>query len=250
MSGVLPEQGCERFEDSYDLYVLGSLEETEANAFAEHLQAGCVHCEGQLQRALSRTQAISQAVPLVDPPDRLRRRFASSIGARPDTRGSWVPWLVALAASFALAALGVWILQARRPEPLQPSQAPESARVSSMIEILAAPGTVEVPLTETQKGGLHGALYVHKKLGLAMVVNGLPVPPSGWVYESWITPRNGAPQAIESFKTDVHGRAVTVLRGPVEVGQVGSMLISMEPVGSASAKPTTLVFSGEIKRAG
>ena len=251
MNDVIHKQGCEQFEDSYDLYVLGSLEEPEANALAEHLLAGCAYCESQLQRALSRTQAISQAVPLVGPPARLRRRLASSIGATPASWHGWFPWLITAAASLILVAFGLWRFQAQRSEQkLSHAFAAESARVSSMLEILAAPGTVELPLTDAKNQALHGALYMHKKLGMALVVDHLPAAPAGWTYQSWVIPRNGAPYPIESFAIDTHGRAVTVLRGPVEVDRFNAMLISMEPVGSVLSKPTTLVFSGDIKKTG
>ncbi len=252
MNNTIHNQNCERFEDSYDFYVLGSLEEPEASAFSEHLLAGCAYCEAQLQRASNRAQFISQTVPLAEPPTRLRSRFAGSIGAAPVAgRNNLLPWLIAIAASLILAVLSLRQFQAQHSveQPAQTLTA-ESARVSNMLQILAAPGTVELPLTDAKRQTLHGTLYVHKKLGMAMVVDTLPAPPSGWVYQSWVTPRNGAPRPIELFATDPQGRAVTVFRGPVEVAQFSSMLISMEPVGSVPSKPTTLVFEGEMKKAG
>ena len=109
---------------------------------------------------------------------------------------------------------------------------------------------MELPLADVGNHHLRGALYVHKKLGMAMVVDKLPAPPSGWVYESWVIPHNGAPRPIESFASDAQGRAISVLHGPVEVSSFSSMLISMEPVGSALLTPTTLVFRGAIPKAG
>ena len=103
---------------------------------------------------------------------------------------------------------------------------------------------------DAKNQALHGALYVHKKLGMAMVVDSLPAPPIGWVYESWVVPRNGAPNPIEVFGTDAHGRAVTVFRGPVEIDGLSAMIISMERVGSVPSTPTSLVFSGGIKKTG
>ena len=158
---------------------------------------------------------------------------------------------MAAAASLIVTFFGLWQFQAQRDERrLSHALTAESARVSSMLEILAAPGTVELPLTDPKNQALHGALYVHRKLGMAMVVDRLPAAPAGWTYESWVIPRNGAPHPIESFAIDTHGRAVTVLRGPVEVDRFNAMLISMEPVGSVPSKPTTLVFNGDIRKTG
>ena len=152
MSGITRPQGCEQFEDSYDLYVLGSLEDAESSELAEHILAGCTYCDFQLERALSRTQAISQAVPLIDPPARLRRRLAGSIGAAPASQKSLLPWLIAATASLMLGVFGVWEYKAHDLEQqVSRTLASESARVSSMVQILAAPGTVEVTVSGCQE---------------------------------------------------------------------------------------------------
>lgn len=251
MSEVLKSSGCEQYEDNYDLYVLGSLEEPEAASLAEHLASGCAYCHSQMKQAVGRVGSISQAVPLVAPPAHLRRRLSASLGVAPVARPNRLPWLIATAAAMLLAVMTVWQFRTQLFEREVPRNlAAESTRVSGMLEILAAPGTVELPLADLGNQSLHGALYVHKKLGMAMVVDKLPSAPSGWVYESWVVASNGQTRPIESFDPDAHGRAISVLHGPIEVSDFRRMLISMEPVGSASAKPTKLVFQGAIPRAG
>ena len=140
MSDYFPSPACKQYEDSYELWVLGSLEEPEATSLAEHVAAGCPYCHFRMQLAVDQTGAISQAVPLVSPPAHLRRRFAASIGAVPAYRPSRVPWLIATAAGVLLAVLAVWQFRAHRDEQqVARTLSAESARVSGMLEILAGP---------------------------------------------------------------------------------------------------------------
>lgn len=235
---------CEQFESSYDLYALGTLEEPEAEQLRDHLATGCAGCLDEVSSAIGRACLLSSAVPLVDPPARLRERIRQSIAPEKVNRFAFWPWAI------AVLAVGVAILIAvlpryRAPEPGQQIAAGQ-ARVSKMLEILGAPGTVEVPLADTSERRLAGTLYVHKNLGMAMVVNQLPKLPRGWTYESWMVPKGGTPQAIEAFGPDDHGRAVTVVAGPVEISAVSAMAVSMEPLGTRPAKPTTIIFTAGV----
>lgn len=228
---------CEQFREDLELYAAGALEREPANALAEHLATGCRHCHEALQEALEQSRLISSAVPLVDPPRRLRRRVHEAIapGVTPSRR--WLPWLVAAAAVLLLA---VGLRQQLRSSS---SSAAEQSRVSAMLEILGAPGTQSIPFTDAKTPALHGTIYLHQKLGAALVVDRLPDAPPGWKYESWLVPRGGAPRPVESFEPDGHGRAMSLVRGPVNPAEISAIAVSMEPEHSRPVKPTTLVFA-------
>lgn len=235
---------CEQFEDSYDLYALGTLEETEAESLRDHLSGGCNRCRSEVNAALQRAAVITSAVPLVDPPARLRVRIRQSIDPKPERASSFWGWRAAIAAMCLASVAAVFV--AYRATTARQQLSAESERVSKMLEILGAPGTVEVPLSDTSERKLAGTLYVHKKLGMAMVVNQLPPLPGGWTYEAWMVPKGGAPQPVEAFKADEQGRAVSVITGPVEISTVAAMAVSMEPEGSRPVKPTKVIFTSGV----
>ena len=238
---------CEHFEHRYDLYALGSLQEPEAGELAEHLRTGCPHCHAEIRQALDRTRLISSSVPLVEPPARLRSRIHRSVAPEEAKRTQFWPWLIATAACLTLLAGAVlqyrWAITDRRTAP---PAAAESMRDSQVLAILGTPGTVELPLRDPQNPKLAATLYVHKKLGMVMVVTQLPEPPKGWVYESWLMPKNGAPLPVESFDADTHGRALSIMNGPVEIDSFMAMAISLEPRGARPVKPTTMIFKARV----
>ena len=228
---------CDQFSENCELYVLGSLDSAEANVMAEHLASGCAVCQAELRRAIAQNEIISRTVPLIDPPARFRRRIEKSFV--PDRAPRWQFWPWAIAAAALLALVAGLVLQNRWRQ----AEGQQSARISNMLEILAAPGTKEVSFSDPKIHALHGSLYIHQKLGMALVVNHLPEAPTGWKYESWLVPKNGAPQPIESFHPDRSGRALTVVPGPIEVSNLTAMAVSMEPQDSHPTKPTKVVFA-------
>jgi anti-sigma-K factor RskA len=230
---------CDQFSEDWELYALGSLDSAAASAMTEHLASGCSTCQAELRRALEQNEMISRAVPLVAPPARLRRRMQESFAppGRALRRWQFWPWALAVAALLALAA-GL-VLQNRWRQTEQQ----EFARVSSMLEILGSPGTREVRFSDPKLHALHGSLYIHQKLGMALVVNDLPAAPAGWKYESWLVPKSGAPQPVEPFQPDRAGRALTVASGPIEVSSLAAMAVSLEPQNSHPTKPTKVVFA-------
>jgi len=252
---------CDQFSDLFELYAIGVLEKDESEALRLHLDTGCDECGKRFVQALMQANLVSETIPLVEPPTGLRNRIAASVGATPvivmpspkqKRRPAIVPWLVA-AASIAALAIGIGYEEnARRTESasfgaaLEASNKAEAQRTAAMLSILQAPGTKQVAFNISESNLPHGSLFIHKNLGVAMVVAHLPSAPAGWKYESWIVPKNGAPQPVESFATDNTGFAFTVVKGPVDVSQWSAVAVSMEPLDSTPVKPTKPVFAAPV----
>ena len=230
---------CDQFTDSVELYALGALESPEANVLTEHLGTGCPVCHEALRRALFQISLVSHDVPLVEPPARLRRRVKEAIGPSPVAAPwrQWLPWAVA-AAAFVTLAVGLTLESRTRPS--------ENPHVANMLQILGAPGTTKVAFTDPKSKQLFGTLYIHQKLGLALVIDSLPTAPQGWKYESWLVPKVGKPQPVEPFQPDQGGRALSIVPGPVDVANTAEVAVSMEPQDANPVKPTTLVFAVKI----
>ncbi len=163
-----------------------------------------------------------------------------------------IPWLIAAAATVAMVIGVGYEENARREDAaalsasLESSQRAQAEHTAAMLSIIQAPGTKTVAFNINESNLPHGSLFIHKNLGVAMVVAHLPSAPAGWKYESWIVPKNGAPQPVESFATDNTGFAFTVVKGPVDVSQWSAMAVSMEPMNSTPVKPTKVVYAAPV----
>lgn len=250
---------CAEFTDLIELYAIGSLEKSSADALRSHLDAGCESCTSLLDEALSEAALISAAIPLVEPPPGLRERIAASV--RPSSvvvpmpvkkaRPSILPWLVAAACLAGLVTTAAYEENARRTERSELTAAldtsrSETQRTVQMLNILQAPGTKEVELTITKPDEPTGNVFIHKQLGVAMVISHLPAAPAGWTYESWIVPKSGAPRPVEAFANNKEGVAVTVVKGPVDVSQWAALAVSLEPDHTTPVKPTKVIFASPV----
>jgi anti-sigma-K factor RskA len=158
-----------------------------------------------------------------------------------------IPWAVAAAAVVALLVVGIGHEEpSRKTEDARVAAlSDESSRMAAMLQIVQAPGTKQVSFGRTDDAP-QGSLFIHAKLGVAMTVANLPAAPAGWKYESWIVPKQGAPQPVESFPELPGSRAVTVVRGPVNVGEWTGLAVSLEPAGSQPVKPTKVIFRASV----
>jgi hypothetical protein len=251
---------CEQFSDLFELYAVGVLEKPEADTLRSHLDSGCDECGKKFIQALMQVNQVSETVPLVDPPAGLRERIAASVAAskpvvmmpQQKKRSSFVPWLIAVAALLAMA-VGIGYEENLRHSQvdslnasIEASTKAEAERTAAMLSILQAPGTKTVAFNINESNLPHGSLFIHKNLGVAMVVAHLPSAPAGWKYESWIVPKTGDPKPVESFATDNTGFAFTVVKGPVDVSQWNGMAVSMEPLDSNPVKPTKPVYAAAL----
>jgi hypothetical protein len=239
---------CNEFSDNLELYALGVLEGREASALVDHLGTGCPSCQKALLRVLRQNALVSCSVPMVEPPARLRQRIKESVVPASRAKREWLSWTLALA---ALLMLTVGVTFAMRWESAriaiaQSEQSAQQARLSNVLQILGAPGTKGVSFAASKVNQVHGSVYIHQRLGVAIVIDRLPLAPAGWKYETWLVPKDGAPQPVEPFHPDSGGRAVSLIPGPVNVADLAAVAVSMEPQNSRPTKPTTPVFTATI----
>lgn len=250
---------CDQYTDLVELYAIGALDPVGSEALRSHLNQGCSECSSRVDEAILEAALISAAVPLVEPPAALKERITASVRASARVASMpakkrpvpLVPWLLAAAAAAALVVGIGYEERMRRADIAALSAAlassnAEAQRTAQMLTILQAPGTRQVAFKINQNDLPHGSLFIHKNLGVAMVVAHLPAAPEGWKYESWIVPKTGAPQPVESFATNKAGVAITVVKGPVDVTQWSAMAVSMEPENSTPVKPTKVVFASPV----
>ncbi len=225
-----PEQrlDCERGADAA-AYVLRALEEAEARTFGEHLTT-CPICREEVAQLQAVADALAVGVPRVDAPPALAGRIMATVyaeaellsaaghaadrvaPARPARRGL----IPALAAAVALAAgllIGAFAI---------------NTGSSQHTEVIRA--AVVEP-------GHHVVADLHNVGGhLELVVQGMPAPPPGRIYEVWLERGTAAPQPTDAlFSVTKTGNGTVGVPG--DLHGLSDVLVTDEPLGG-SLKPT------------
>ncbi len=262
---------CADVTDLAPSFVLGALEASEADALRLHL-AGCPEVHAEVTELGSVVPALFESVELVEPPSSLRGRImaaataeqtaAEVAGQRADTqrnpvvprsaaqprRGPWPglfarpAWAVAaIAAGFALVALGVWNVQ------LQDQISGLTAYRNGVVAVLeqaAEPGAQLAVLAPPESGaGPSGLAAVAADGSVALVMRDLAPTSGTQVYEAWVIAGTNAPEPIGSFRVGADGSAAFSTSN----GSLGSgvtVALTLEPGPGATTPTMPIVVLG------
>jgi anti-sigma-K factor RskA len=201
-------------------YALGALDEESAGRFEQHLE-GCDLCRADLASLKPVVDRLPASAEPVDPPPELRKRIMSVVEAdakrlrgaeAPERRGAWrTRWVPAVAAAAAAAAIAVVLVTGGGAE----------------TETIRAQG--DMP-------GAQSTLRVEDDAA-TLVVQGMPKPPAGRVYQVWKQHRNGPPQPTDALFTPA-GDGAAEVTVPGDLEGVEQVLVSHEPRGG-SRRPTS-----------
>lgn len=207
------------FEDLIPAFVLGSLDDEDAERVRTHLE-GCESCRALATRLGRAVDAMPLAVGEVAPPAGLRGRILdAAAGSRPAAeapaskraqvlelprrRPPQSSWLGRFGPAAAAAALVAFALGAGL-----------GLGIGRTITPAPAPATV-AQYSMTGSGAMTGAsghVYELRQQGLTLIqFTGLPQPADGKIYELWLIPDNGQPVAAAVFTPDLGGEHVAVL---------------------------------------
>jgi hypothetical protein len=250
---------CDQFNDDYELYALGLLEAPEKDEFEKHLAGGCENCNSQIRKAIELNGIISGNVPRREAPASLRQRMVETFSpsqrpvatvAAPAKRPASLGWMFAFAAAVILIiVLGAGLFFEHQARLFEEGRAQatfaELAHLTNALQILQAPGVKQVTFGP-EAATPHGSLFIHEQLGIVLVAGGLPAPPSGFRYESWIVPKSGSPKPIEPFHTNSEGHAVTLIPGPLDLGSIKAIAVSEEPDNVPAVTPTKVIFAAPL----
>ncbi len=189
-------------------------------------------------RAVRETMAAVSAVSASEPPADLRRRLLSAVAednvrslpvAQPDSGRRWRSTGLAVAAALVigLGAVGVGI--ALRPEP---------ATTSTAQQVFAAPD-VHTVSGAIPGGGTATVVFSREKNAGVLVMNDVPKPAPGTVYQMWLVSNSGATSAGTMDDKAVTPSTTAVLP---DLGNSTALKFTVEP-GTGSTQPTGQVVA-------
>lgn len=228
-----PQQShdCERLLDAA-AYVLGALSDAEAQAFQEHL-AGCLECREEVSQLRDVTDSLAVGVPRVEAPAELGTQIFAAIsphgadlsepsdqpGSTASRRGALSRRRRLIPALVAAASLGVGLL------------------VGALAINTPAGDRSEVIRAVVVTPGHRASADLHDVNGhVQLVVEGLPAPPPGRIYEIWLERGAQEPEPTDvlfSVTSTGHGTAAV----PGGLQGISHVLVTDEPLGG-SLKPT------------
>jgi anti-sigma-K factor RskA len=199
-----------------------------------------VACRKNLSDALSMNAMVLSLSPEAPPPARLKRRIVASVGVE---RTQW-GWAALLAAA-CLAVVAVWlsVQERRRVSELADARqfilqvSGERDRMQQALNFLNQPETQQVGFGKGQAAPPRGNVFVNPRSGVLLIASNLPDLTAGKIYEMWTIPKTGAPRPAGLFQS-MSGAALHILPGPVDLGGLGAVAVTVEPQ-SGSPAPTS-----------
>jgi anti-sigma-K factor RskA len=203
-------------------YVLGALADEEAGEFRRHLES-CALCAAEVERLGAAAALLPLSVAQIDAPAHLRRRvLAAAVSERDGAPRGARTLAITVRSRFALIAAGGLaaglVIGAFVLTPASQSTSVIRARVASAS---AWHSTVRPEAWLDRSGD-----------SAELVVEHLPEPPDGEIYELWIE-RGGKPVATDAlFEPRSSGRAEADVPGGLR--GASAILVTAEPRGGTS----------------
>jgi anti-sigma factor RsiW len=209
-------------------YALGALDPAEVDAFREHLES-CVVCAEELPAFQQVATLLLLGAPAHSPPRSLRRRVLRAV--REEPRGSDPPasaplprrvlwWGSLPRAALALGVLLTLALVVGAGGAFLSSNRASSTRVIQ-ASVVDSPGSAQLLVSSGQT---------------KLVVNHLPPPPAGLIYEVWLQRGTDAPSPTSALFS-VTSNGAGDIDVPGDLRGVSQVTVTQEPA-EGSRVPT------------
>jgi anti-sigma-K factor RskA len=187
-------------------------------------------------RAVHETMAVISAATAVEPPAGVRERLLATVVDEPPPvrqlpTKSANRWRTTVLAAAAVLAIGLGVLGvgfAMRPAPT----------VSTAEQVFAASDvqTISGPIPT---GGTATLVFSHEKDAGVLVMNNVPPPPPGTVYQMWLV-GEGSPKSAGTMDAKAVAPSTTAVLP--DLGTSRALAFTVEP-GSGSERPTSPAFA-------
>jgi anti-sigma-K factor RskA len=229
-----PERRCGNDVASY---VLGALEPGEARAFADHLGT-CEACRDEVAALMPVLDVLASCAPRREVSAALRRRVMDAVRSEPKASSA-----AAGRPGRAPRRRGARVALARRRGARVALARPRVGAVAAAAVLALA---VVFGVMIAGRSGGSPARVIQARVGRArveiadnhgeLIVDHLPRPPLGRIYELWLRHGAGPPAPTTLFTVTSRGTAELGLPGAL-TGITG-VLVTLEPIGGSRA-PTT-----------
>lgn len=216
-------------------YALGAFA-GDVDALQRHLDS-CQVCSAQLAQHLETTTRLAEAVPMLNPPARLRAAVLSDSAVLRAYRRyclrSWRPIANSLLplAAVLLLVVGLTGHSVQQQRQLDTTQVQLAIDASGLALLTSTETTVQrlepVAALGTQA---HGHWYHRPGIKTqVLVAEFLPPPPPGVAYFGWLLRANGSVEASGSFTLDSTGYGRLILLGH-DGADVQEAIVTLQPV--------------------
>jgi anti-sigma-K factor RskA len=211
-------------------YALNAISDSERAAIDRQLAAAPTTVAGAFNdevRAVRETMAVISAATAAEPPDRLRTAVLAGVQSDTARRSRWRTGVLASAAAIvvALAAFGAGV--ALRPPPT-----PATAE-----QIMAAPDVRSV--SADVAGGKATVVFSRDKNAGMLLLNNVPPPSLGTVYEMWLVGDKGP---VSAGTMDTAAVTPSTTHMFTDLGHSSVLAFTVEP-GNGSPQPTGKIFA-------
>lgn len=233
----MSDPSCEQHRQAA-AYLLGALEHDEAERYGQHLQ-NCKSCRNEVDELRPAARELANTPPPINAPQALIQRVMDNVRAEADllnaagpqadrpttTSPRWRPRLALLATAATVAAVAVIAVI------LATGTSPSSEHVTQALLAANTPGHAQVRQ--------HGARA-------ELLVNGIPSPPAGEIYEVWLATPHQPPQPTDAlFSVNAHGNASVDVPGNLK--NVKTLMVTAEPAGGTQHPTSPPIITANLK---
>lgn len=223
------------FATPYALHALTDADTAEIGGLLNDAPPKVVEAFVSEVRATRETMAVIAVATAIDPPAHLRDRLLRQVAedqvrsiraAQPPRRWSKAVLAAAASVTIGLGALGVGLT-------LRTDEAPSTAeQVFAAADVRSISG--EIP-----GGGVATVVFSRERDSGVLVMNNVPPPQPGTVYQMWLVDTDGAHSAGTMDADAVAPSTTAVIP---DLGSSRALAFTIEPLGG-SAQPTTPAFA-------
>ena len=211
-------------------YALNAISYSERVSIDRQLDAAPTTVAGAFNdevRAVREAMAAISAATTAEPPDRLRASVLAGAQSDAARRSRWRTAVLAAAAAIvvALAAFGAGVA-------LRPTPTPATAE-----QIMAAPDVRSV--SADVAGGKATVVFSRDKNAGMLLLNNVPPPSQGTVYEMWLVGDKGP---VSAGTMDTAAVTPSTTHMFTDLGHSSVLAFTVEP-GNGSPQPTGKIFA-------
>lgn len=236
------------FEELAAGFVLGALEPDEEQTFQRHLE-GCAACRTGVRELEEVSASFAYVPPAAEAPASLRaslrRRTGLTLRRRATRRiGSWqgtrvLVRAVAVAAVLAVFALSLWNLALRDQRQIDQARLATLEEAARLVNDATA-SRVALTGSAAERGAQATVLASSRQDRGVLVIEGLPQPPAGRVWELWSLPRGDVALAAKTVVFRFRSQpGMHTVQFSMPLQPTTGFAITEEPGPAGSSHPTS-----------